>query len=381
MSKPGIYLDNSATTALDGTVLEAMLPYLTDHYGNAGSPHRQGRMARRAIDRAREQVAALIGAEPREIIFTASGTEANNMAVKGLGSERAGAAVCSTIEHHSVLHPVEKQANFSSATNLVPVSSKGTVSPTEARAYLEQSPRMVSVMLANNETGAIQEVKEIARAAKERGIPLHSDATQALGKIPIDVDNLGVTALTLSAHKVHGPKGVGALYLRHGEQLAPLVLGGAQENRQRAGTDNVAGIVGFGQACQLASKNVQQFASLLAPLRDRLEQELLATISDSWINAREAPRLPHLTNIGFAGVEGEAIMMALDAKGIAVGTGSACTSGSIDPSHVLLAMGQDHVRAHAGVRFSLSRHTTTTEIDQVLTELPAIVHRLRTQRP
>ena len=380
MNSASIYLDHSATTPLHPEVLEVMLPYLTEAYGNPGSLHRQGRKARRGIETAREQVAALIGADPTEIVFTGSGTEANNMVVTGLespSSSRAFSMTCSTMEHHSLLLPFQHAGRRSpTAAPFLPCDRRGVteVNPES----ISPSTTLISVMTANNETGMIQPIASLGALCRERGILFHTDAIQAIGKIPVEVGQLPVDAMSLSAHKIQGPKGVGAFYLRNGLRLQPLVRGGPQEGNQRAGTENVAGIVGFGHACQLAQIQLSEGWLEVERLRDHLERSIAERIPDTWLNAdSSAERLPHISNVGFAGLEGEAIMRGLDAEGISVSTGSACSSGSLDPSHVLLAMGQSRAQAHAAVRFSLGCQTTRAEMDHVLEVLPGLIERLR----
>ncbi|MDA7866444.1 cysteine desulfurase [Verrucomicrobia bacterium] len=379
-----MYLDHSATTPLDSAVLDAMMPFLNEHHGNPGSPHRAGRIARKAVERAREQVAQLIGAEPREILFSGSGTEANNTAIGGLQAqpEKDRTVVYSSaFEHHSVLEAV-RHINPTTTPNeaFLSVTDQGFIDTEPLISFLRNKPRLVSVMLANNEIGTIQPLEAIGQICQEHSTLLHTDAVQAAGKIPIDVSVLSVDALTISAHKIHGPKGVGALFIRHGGRLNPLIRGGAQESGLRAGTENVANIVGFGHACQLASEKIGSPWESTRRLRDELETELQRVIPNIWINGSTQERLPHITNIAFEGLEGEAVMMALDAEQIAVGTGSACSSGSLDPSHVLLAMGQSHKQAHAAIRISLSQGTTRRETATLIKVLPPIIERLRQER-
>ena len=358
-----------------------MMPFLHEHHGNPGSLHRAGRIARKAIERAREQVANLIGAEPREIIFTGSGTEANNTAIAGLqtpAEKNRRAVHCSAFEHHSVLEAVQRiDQTEKDEVKPIPVTHQGLVEIEQLDSILGDDTRLVSIMLANNEIGTIQPLEQIGQLCAKHGALLHTDAVQAAGKIPIDVSSLPIDALTLSAHKIQGPKGVASLYVRHNTRLKPLIHGGAQETGYRAGTENVAGIVGFGEACQLATDRLTDAWDVTRSLRDELETDLLNMIPDSWVNGASIERLPHISNIAFGGLEGEGIMMALDGSQIAVGTGSACSSGSLDPSHVLLAMGQSHQQAHAAIRISLSQATTKPEIARLTTVLPGIIDRLR----
>lgn len=381
-----IYLDHSATTPIHPEVLEAMLPFLTKHHGNPGSLHRFGRTTRRAIDRAREQLATLIGATPEEICFTSSGTEANNMLLSGLRRRSRSPSedmICSTIEHHSVIDVIQDRrlSNCRSHLELIPVTAEGIANESGLRHQLGSHLRLVSLMFANNETGALQPVTKVGQLCHDREILFHSDAVQALGKIEIDTRLLPVDAMTFSAHKIRGPKGIGAAYIRRGIPLHPLLQGGSQERNQRAGTENVPGIVGFGKACEMAQTQLLSGWNRIQELRDQLANGLLQTIPATWINGGKTDRLPNILNAGFEGLEGEAIMMALDAEGIAVGTGSACSSGSVDPSHVLLAMGQSHRQAHAAIRFSLGLTTTAQEIDRTLAILPPLIARLRNGNP
>lgn len=361
-----IYLDHASTTPVREEVLDAMKPYWTRHFGNAGSLHRLGREAKKAVDRAREEVALLINADPRDVIFTSGGTEANNLAVQG--AALAGRKIfVSAVEHHSVLHAV-KSVERVAVDDLGIVQCDELVSGLTDRAF-------VSVMLGNNETGSLQPVEVIGAHCRERGALLHTDAVQAAGKIPIDVVNMPVDLLSLSAHKLYGPKGVGALYVRRGIVLPRQMAGGSQERGRRAGTENVAGIVGFGTACALARKELDVESRRLRQLLEALEAAIQERLPHTWVNGARDERLPHILNIGFPGREGEEVMLGLDQAHIAVSTGSACTSGSVDASHVLLAMGQDHARAHAAVRFSLGKSTTLEHIDHVCDALTSILQR------
>ncbi len=384
MNKP-IYLDHAATTPIHPAVLDAMLPFLDQHHGNAGSLHRFGRTARRAIDHAREQVARLIQADPREILFTSGGTEANNQILRSLrrASHPPGSSVlCSAIEHRSVLEQAAALALAESRRPaLIPVARSGRVAAEALEAIWVPGLRLVSVMHANNETGTLQPIEELATICHRKGICFHTDAAQSAGKIPVDVRSLPLDALTLSAHKLQGPKGVGACFLRSNCLLEPQLLGGAQERGRRAGTENVAGIIGFGKACELAAENLREFAKHTAALRDQLEQATLQHFPVASVNGKTVPRLPHISNLAFKGLEAETLMMALDAEGIAVSTGSACSSGSLDPSHVLLAMGQTHEAAHSAIRISLGLTNTRREIETFIRTLAAILARLRAEAP
>ena len=350
-----LYFDHNATTPLAPEALEEMLPYMRQDYGNAASIHRPGQRARAAVEKARAQVAALVHCEPNEIVFTSGGTESNNIAILGAVRESGKArkhVITSVIEHHAVLRPCQALEREGVEVTYVPVSADGFVEPDEVRKALRPETVLISIMHANNETGAVQPVKDIAAIAREAGVLFHSDAVQSTGKIPVDVTGLGVDLLSMSAHKFGGPKGVGALFVRQGVRLLPLMFGGMKELDTRPGTENVAGIVGMGAAARLATENMDQDAQQLARLRDRLEAEILKRIDRAGVNgARENVRdgewrrMPNTTNLYFDFVEGEALVIALDLQGIACSTGSACSSGSVEPSHVLLAMGLSAERA------------------------------------
>ena len=361
-----IYLDHAATTPVRAEVFEAMRPFLTDHFGNAGSLHRFGRGAKKAVENARGQVASLIGVDPRDLIFTSGGTEANNLAVQGL-SAKGARIIVSAVEHHAVLHAAEiAKKRFDTEVITIPVDSDGQVNVDQCITFLDDNQTaLVSVMHGNNETGTIQPVEQIGAICRERGIPLHTDAVQSAGKIPIDIARTPIDLVSLSAHKIYGPKGVGALYVRRDIHLEGQIAGGSQERGRRAGTENVASIVGFGSACELAQREMQSESHRLRGLLDQMEKSVLETVPGSWVNGSRDRRLPHILNIGFPGVEGVTVMLGLDDQGIAVATGSACTSGSVDASHVLLAMGQDHTHAHSGVRFSLGRDTGVEVIQRL----------------
>ena len=380
----GIYLDHSATTPVRPEVLEAMLPFLREHHGNAGSLHRFGRNCRRAVETAREQVAALINAEPREILFTSGGTESDNLAIRGIVAARAGTAkrmVTTAVEHHAVLHTGESLARTNRVDlQIVGVDRGGLVDPDAVEALLGGEPVLVSVMHANNETGVVQPLERIGALCRERGIPFHSDTVQSVGKLPLDVRKLPLDLAAISGHKLYGPKGIGALFVRSGTGIEPQAVGGAQERGRRAGTENVAGIVGLGRACELLSGELQSTSKQMEVLRDRLQEGVLATVPCAGINGSTAHRLPNSLNMAFNDLDGERMMFALDQEGIAVSTGSACTAGSLDPSHVLLAMGQSHEHASSAIRFSLGRDNTEEEIDRVISLLPGLVEQLH-ERP
>jgi cysteine desulfurase len=379
-----IYLDHSATTPIRPEVLEAMLPFLREHHGNAGSLHRFGRDCRRAVETAREQVAALINAEPREILFTSGGTESDNLAIRGIveaTDRKAIRLVTTAVEHHAVLHVCESLARANRVDlQVAGVDQEGLVDPDAVEALLGDETVLVSVMHANNETGVVQPLERIGALCRERGIPFHSDTVQSAGKLPLDVRKLPLDLAAISGHKLYGPKGIGALFVRSGTGIEPQAVGGAQERGRRAGTENVAGIVGLGRACELLSGELQSTSKQMEVLRDRLQEGVLATVPYAGINGSTAHRLPNSLNMAFNDLDGERMMFALDQEGIAVSTGSACTAGSLDPSHVLLAMGQSHEHASSAIRFSLGRDNTEEEIDRVISLLPGLVEQLH-ERP
>ncbi len=383
-----VYLDYNATTPVDSAVLEAMLPYLRDNFGNAGSVHTPGQRARAGVDAARELVAALIGAKPSEIVFTSGGTEADNLAVLGVVADSPGArkhVITTSIEHHAVLHSCEELVRRGIEVTVVPVSqrreSEGVVDPEEIRRALRPETVLISVMHANNELGTIQPIEEIARIASEAGVRFHCDAVQSAGKIPVDAPALGADLLSISAHKFCGPKGVGALYVRSGAALAPRFYGGHAERDRRPGTENVPGIVGFGKAAELARKLLPEDAARIRELRDRLESALLERVHGAQVNGDRARRVPNTTNMTFANAGGEALLIALDLQGIACSTGAACSSGSTEPSHVLLAAGLTHDDARSSLRFSLGRATTREEIERAIEVVPEVVERIRSLSP
>ncbi|MGD8239739.1 MAG: aminotransferase class V-fold PLP-dependent enzyme [Armatimonadota bacterium] len=375
-----VYLDHAATTPVDPRVLEEMLPFFSERFGNASSVHGPGRVAREAVDVARERVAALIGAGPDEIVFTGGGTEADNFALLGCMAALSGRRehlVTTAIEHHAVLesaHHLERQGK---RATLVPVDGCGRVAPEAIEEALCDDTALVSVMLANNEVGALQPVREIAAIARERGAVVHTDAVQAVGHIPVDVDQLGIDMLSMSAHKTYGPKGAGALYIRRGTRMHAIMHGGEQEHRRRAGTENVAGIVGMGRACELAGELMPAEAERLAALRDRLAAGIQETISDAIYCGHPGERLPNNAHFCFPGANGEALLIRLDGRGIYVSSGSACSSASLQPSHVLAAMGIELALAYTSVRFSLGRETAEKDIGYALAELPRAVEQTR----
>ena len=373
-----VYLDHNATTPLDPRVLAAMLPILNEGFGNPSSLHWFGQRARAAVEEARAQAASLIGAAPAEVVFTASGTEADNLALRGVAArahEPRRKLVVTAIEHHAVLNTVRALAEEGFRVETVRVDTQGRVDLDDLRARVDDRTALLSIMLANNETGVVQPVAEAARFARERGALVHCDAVQAAGKVEVDVRALDVDLLTLSAHKIYGPKGVGLLYVRRGTPMQPLVRGGAQERNRRAGTENVAGIVGFGASALLARESLEADRARLSGLRDRFEAELLS-IPGAARNGAE-PRVPNTTNVSFAGTEAEGLLMALDLVGVAVSTGAACAAGGIEPSHVLRAMGLPPERVQASLRFSLGRSTTEAQLTRAAQGVRTAVERQR----
>ena len=381
-----IYLDHAATTPLDPRVLEAMLPFLSGMSGNASSIHQVGRAALQALDDAREQVALVLGCQPKEIVFTSGGSESINLALKGVAMalrvQGKNHLISSAIEHHAVLHALDYLVEYEGFTvTLLPVDRNGRVNPADLSAALRPETALVSVMYANNETGVIQPITELAAICRERGVLFHTDAVQAPGQLSLDVNALGVDLLSLTAHKFYGPQGVGLLYLRRGTPLVPQINGGAQERRRRAGTENIAGIVGLAKALTIAESERTTLASRLRALSERLIDGVLTRIPQSWLNGDRESRLPSIVNLGFACIETESLLLLLDQRGICASSGSACTSGSLEPSHVLLAMGLSPEEANGSIRFSLGKQTTDEQIDIVLDLLPDLVAQLRTVTP
>jgi len=376
-----IYLDHNATTPLLPAVIDRMTEELREDFGNPSSVHHFGQRAKAAIDEARTNVANLIGADPSEVLFTSGGTEADNIAIRGAAEalEPTGKRhlVASAIEHEAVLNTLKALAKRGWTTTLLAADQAGIVSAAMLREALADDTALVSVMHANNEIGTIQPVAELARAAHARGALFHTDAVQSAGKIPVNVKTLGVDMLSMSAHKFYGPKGVGALWIRRGLRVLPLLTGGRQERSRRAGTENVAGIVGMGVAARIAAGKMDEEGRRLATLRDRLEAGILRAVPGTAINGSPAARVPNTTNISFDRVEAESLLIALDLQGIAVSTGSACSSGTLEPSHVLKAMGFSAHRAQNSIRFSLGASNTDAEIDRVIAVLPGIVDKLR----
>jgi len=378
-----IYLDNNATTPLAPEVLEEMFPYLKEFYGNPSSMHTFGGQLHRKVEDARIKVAQLIGAEPEEIIFTSCGTESDNTAimsaVESLPNKRH--IITTRVEHPAVLNFCKHLGRKGFRVTFLPVNNYGQLKVDELLKVIDEDTALVSIMYANNEVGVIFPIKEIAEILRERRIVFHTDSVQAVGKIPIDLKKLSVDMLSLSGHKLHAPKGVGALYVRKGTRFYPYIIGGHQEMGRRAGTENVASIIGLGKACELASKNIEEEVAYLTRLRDKLETALLKSCPDVRINGDIHSRLPNTTNLSFEYVEGEAILLRLNEYGICASSGSACTSGSLEPSHVLRAMGIPFTAIHGSIRFSLSRYNTEEEIDKVIEIMPKIINDLRLLSP
>ncbi|HEY6361982.1 MAG TPA: cysteine desulfurase family protein [Vicinamibacterales bacterium] len=376
-----IYLDHNATTPMHPAVIDRMTAALRNEYGNPSSVHHFGQRAKAALDEARTAVAGLIGAEPAEVVFTSGGTEGDNFAIRGVAEalESAGRRhlIASAIEHEAVLNTLKALARRGWRTTLLPVDQSGVVSPVALRDTLADDTALVSVMHANNEIGTMQPIADLARLARERGALFHTDAVQTAGKVPVDVRTLGVDLLTISAHKFYGPKGVGAIWIRRGLRLLPILTGGKHERSRRAGTENVAGIVGMGVAAQEARAKMAEDAVRVAELRDRLEGGILQAVGGTAVNGARQSRVPNTTNISVDRVEAESLLIALDLAGIAVSTGSACSSGTLEPSHVLKAMGFPAHRTQNSIRFSLGAATTEADIDHVIGVLPEIVEKLR----
>lgn len=375
-----VYLDHSATTPVRPEVMSIMMPYFADRFGNASSVHRWGREARTAMDDAREKVASLIGAEPREIIFTSGGTEADNLAIRGTAwnkRPKGNHLITSAVEHHAVLHTCETLEKEGFQVTYLPVDKHGMVDPADVSKAIKKETILITLIHGHNEVGTVEPIKDIGAIAKEHKVTFHVDAVQSAGKIPLDVSDMNVDLLTMSSHKMYGPKGVGALYVRKGIRLNSQATGGSHERNLRAGTENVPGIVGFGEACRLALGELPTESARLTLLRDRLIEGILGTIPDTVLNGHPTVRLPNHVNISFRFIEGESILLNLDLMGIGASSGSACTSGSLEPSHVLLAMGLSHELAHGSLRMTLGRENTEEDIDYVLSTLPPIVSKLR----
>ena len=379
-----VYADNAATTKLSPAVLEAMMPYLTEEYGNPSSLYRFGNHAKRAIEQARKEVADVLGAEPFEILFTGGGTEADNWVKEIMRSLKARGKnhfITSAVEHHALLHSAQRLQKEGFEVTFIPVDREGRIDPEQIRAAIRPETGLVSIMFANNEIGTIYPIKEIGAICRQAGVLFHTDAVQAAGHLPINVKEMNIDLLSLSAHKFHGPKGVGAFYCRRGIPLPSLIDGGAQERGKRAGTENVAGIVGLGAALRLANEEMSEASARVSAMCDRLIDGILQTVPMCRLNGPRHNRLPGNCNISFLGIEGESLLLRLDLAGIAASSGSACASSSLDPSHVLLAIGLPHEVAHGSVRLSLSDYNTEEDVDYILEKLPEIVSTLRSMSP
>ena len=375
-----VYMDHNATTPVDPAVLDAMLPFLTTNFGNAASIHSFGQKARAAVESARDSVAALLGARPQEIVFTSGGTESDNHAIFGIVSGPAH-IITTAIEHEAVLNTCQALETSGVAVTYLPVDPAGLVDPEAVRRALRPETILITVMHANNELGTIQPLAEIGKIAEQAGVYFHTDAVQSAGKIPVSVDQLGVDLLSLFGHKFYAPKGVGALYIRSGTRLRQLLYGGHHQRGFRPGTENVPGIAGLGKAADIAKNSLAETASRMEALRNRLERGILERVPQARVNAAAAPRTPNTSNILFPGLEGEALVIALDLKGLACSTGAACSSGAVEPSHVLTAIGLPLEEARASLRFSLGRHTTDADIAFALEVVPAAVAQLRELSP
>ncbi len=383
-AKRSVYMDHAATTPVRPEVVEAMLPYFSERFGNPSSLYALAREAEEAVEEARGRVAAAIGASPEEVFFTSGGTEADNWAVKGTAAANrklGDRIVTSAIEHHAVLHPCRALEKQGYRVTYLPVDEFGRVEPERVEEAIADRTVLVSVMAANNEIGTIQPVRAIAEIAHDHKIPFHSDAVQAIGAFPVDVDDMGADLLALSAHKFGGPKGTGALYVRRGTRVGTFMDGGAQERGRRAGTENVPGIVGLGRAIELATADIPGKAARIAAMRDRLIRGVLETIPDTRLNGHPTERLPNNVNIAFRHVEGESILLLLDALGVAASTGSACTSATLEPSHVLTSCGLPPEHAHGSLRLTLGPGNTDADVDYVLDILPGVIERLRAMSP
>ena len=376
-----VYLDSNATTPILPEVFEAMRPFYLDQFGNASSIHHYGQHARAAVERARESVARLLGCRAAEVVFTSGGTEADNLAIFGI-VQPGEHVITSQVEHHAVLNACKRLGKNGVEVTYLHVDGEGLVDPEDVRKALRPTTKLISIMMANNETGVVEPAEEIGRVAAEADVYFHTDAVQAAGKIPVDVKKIGCDLLSISAHKFHGPQGIGALYVRRGTLIDPLFYGGNHERQRRAGTENLPGIIGLGCAAEIARRGLENGdMARIAKMRDRLESTLLDHVDEAGVNSGAAPRVPNTSNIYFDHIEGEAMVIALDLKGLAVSTGAACSSGAIEPSHVLTAIGLSPERARAGIRFSVGKHNTEEDIDFALSVIPATVARLRELSP
>jgi cysteine desulfurase len=376
-----VYLDNNATTPVLPEVFEAMRPFYLEQFGNASSIHHYGQHARAAVEKARASVAALVNARPAEIVFTSGGTEADNLGIFGL-VQRGDHVITSAIEHSAVMNSCKRLEQMGCDVTYVPVGASGEIYTGNVEAALRPNTRLISIMMANNETGVIQPVNEIGKIAQEADVFFHTDAVQAAGKVPIDVQKIACDALSISGHKIHAPQGTGALYIKKGTLIQPQIYGGSHERQRRAGTENVPGIVGLGKAAEVSKFWLGSGGPAeMAAMRDRLQDAILGAMEDVGVNGLDAPRVPNTTNLWFDHIEGEALVIALDLKGLAVSSGAACSSGAIEPSHVLLAMGLPHQRARASIRISLGKQTTQDDIDFAIKVIPETVARLREISP
>lgn len=379
-----IYFDNAATTPVRKEVLDTILPYFSEHYGNASSVYSIARESKKAIDKAREQVANALGAEPAEIFFTAGGSESDNWALKGIAdsmSSKGKHIITSVIEHHAILHTCEYLESKGFEVTYLPVDEYGKIRIEDLKAAIRPDTILISIMFANNEIGTIEPIAEIGKIAKEKGIYFHTDAVQAVGHVKIDVKEMNIDMLSLSGHKLGAPKGIGALYIRKGVKLKSFIHGGAQERGRRAGTENVPGIVGLGKAIEIAVNEMDEVTPKLIKMRDKLITELTSKISHTKLNGHPVDRLPGNVNLSFEFIEGESMLLFLDMNGICASSGSACTSGSLDPSHVLLSIGLPHEKAHGSLRLTLGHMNTEEEVDYIIEKLPPIVQRLRDMSP
>lgn len=379
-----VYLDYSATTPVKEEVLKEMLPYFSESFGNPSSIYSYGREAKQAVDLARDRVAEGLGADAKEIFFTSGGSEADNWAIKGIAyanSNKGNHIITSKVEHHAVLHTCEYLEKNGFEVTYLDVDQYGLISLDDLKSAIKENTILITIMFANNEIGTIQPIKEIGEIAKKNNIYFHTDAVQAFGNVNIDVKELNIDLMSISAHKIYGPKGVGALYVKKGTKIHPLIHGGAQEKRRRAGTENVAGMVGFGKAAQLAVSTLDEHTSTLTALRDKLIEGVMQSIPYVRLNGHPTKRLPGNTNFCFEYIEGESLLLSLDMLGIAGSSGSACTSGALDPSHVLMSLGLTHEIAHGSLRLTIGDYTSQSDIDYVLEKLPEIVDRLRQMSP
>ncbi len=380
-----VYADNAATTRVDPRVLDKMLPYFSEHYGNASTLYKLGQQSHAAMEEARAHVASVIGAQPKEICFTGSGTESDNMALRGLVHSRQAKGrrhiITTSFEHHAVLHTAKALENEGFRVTYLPVDLSGTVDLQALENAICEDTVLVSIMAANNEIGTIQPLEEIGRICRSKGVYFHTDAVQAFGHAPLDVDRMNIDLLSLSAHKICGPKGTGALYIRSGLVLEPVITGGGQEKNRRSGTENIPGIVGLGEAARIKRESMEAENARLRALQRKLIDGVLQTIPDSILTGHPTNRLPGNCSFTFSAVEGESLVLMLDMKGICASTGSACSTGSLDPSHVLMAIGLSHETAHGSLRLSLGEYNTEEDVDYILQELPPIIARLRAMSP